>query len=104
MEIAQDRDRDSDQDRIRESNRIPETAPTNLPAALPLDLKDDLSNPLIIDFEATPDGGVFQIGAVFNDLVFNEKNISNHTNIISCFFDFSFRFYLEIRSGSTYCC
>ncbi len=77
MEIAQDRDQDSDQDRDRESDRIPETASTNLPAALPLDLKDDLSNPLIIDFEATPDGGVFQIGAVFNDLVFNEKNISN---------------------------
>lgn len=82
MAIAQNRDRDSDQDRIRESGGIPATAPTNLPAALPFDLKDYLSNSLIIDFEATPDGTVFHIGAVFNGLVFNEESISSSAPVL----------------------
>jgi ATP-dependent DNA helicase RecQ len=45
--------------------------------ALPADLKRFLSDPLIIDFEATPDGELFHIGAVFNGRIFNEENISN---------------------------
>ncbi|WP_020585733.1 RecQ family ATP-dependent DNA helicase [Desulfobacter curvatus] len=73
MEITQDIDQNSG----RESGRIPSPAPTNLPAALPFDLKTYLANLLIIDFEATPDGDVFHIGAVFNGRVFNEVNISN---------------------------
>lgn len=51
--------------------------PVRLSEPLPADLKRLLSHPLIIDFEATPDGDVFHIGAVFNGQVFNEENISN---------------------------
>lgn len=44
---------------------------------MPATLKNYLSNPLVIDFEATPDGAVFHIGAVFNGRIFNEENMSN---------------------------
>ena len=70
------------QDRDRESGGKSAHAPTDLPAALPLDLKTYLSKSLIIDFEATPDGEVFHIGAVFNGLVFNELNISNPAPVL----------------------
>ncbi len=73
MEIAIDSNRDS----ARDWDEIPASVSRNLPDALPTALKACLSNPLIIDFETTPDGAVFHIGAVFNGLVFNEDNISN---------------------------
>ncbi|WP_320044755.1 hypothetical protein [uncultured Desulfobacter sp.] len=61
--MAHDRDRE----RERESDERSEPAPKNPPAALPPALKAYLSKSLVIDFEATPDGTVFHIGAVFND-------------------------------------
>nr|WP_320191600.1 RecQ family ATP-dependent DNA helicase [uncultured Desulfobacter sp.] len=75
--MANDRDRE----RERESDERSEPAPKNPPAALASALKAYLSKSLVIDFEATPDGTVFHIGAVFNDQVFNENNISNPTPV-----------------------
>jgi len=68
MEIAQDSNRNWD--------GIPASIPGNLPDALPASLKNFLFNPLMIYFEATPDGAVFHIGAVFNGLVLDEDYIS----------------------------
>lgn len=73
MEISLDLHLNSD----AESVGTPLSIPANLPVALSFDIKSCLADSLIIDFEATPDGTMFHIGAVFNGLVFNETEISN---------------------------